>query len=137
MRFLIALSLLIFANLLAGCVSSQPGNADTPNTNLTVGLVQKEISEGMDAVDVIATLGSPNIVKKSEGKPETWIYDKFSSEEIHESGTGALAYVGGNGVSAISGSTGRSSSSTHALTIIIKFSDDNKVNSLAYHRSKF
>ena len=31
---------------------------------LTVGVVQKEIQEGMPATDVAIALGSPNIVKK-------------------------------------------------------------------------
>ncbi len=127
----------IFFLSLTACASPPVASDDIANTGLTVGLVQKEIREGMDAVAVIEVLGSPNIVKKGQGRPETWIYDKFSSEQVTESASGALAFVSGNTAAAVGGSRGRSKSSVHALTIIIKFDENDRVASLAYHRSKF
>ena len=77
-------ALVLSAGLLSltACVSNQ---SNDNSKNLTVGLVQKEISKGISSIKVIEALGSPNIVKKSpQTEGEVWVYDKisYSSNEI-------------------------------------------------------
>ncbi len=50
---------------------------------MTVGIVQKEIREGMSQADVAAALGSPNIVTKDAEGQEAWIYDKIATDAAY------------------------------------------------------
>jgi outer membrane protein assembly factor BamE (lipoprotein component of BamABCDE complex) len=124
MLFVIAASLMI-----AGCASPPPPPAD----NLTVGKVQGEIKEGMDAASVAQVLGSPNIVTTDDQRREVWIYDKISSDRVDTSSS-----IGG-GIIIFGGSKNRGSSSTtqRTLTIIIKFDEEKKVRDFAYNYSQF
>ncbi len=74
MQYKLLISALLLSGLLSACASTQDDGVT--DSNLTVGVVQKEIAEGMDAVDVLRVLGSPNIVKKAPDSGETGIYDK-------------------------------------------------------------
>ena len=120
----------IVATLLFACASGQPPDA---SDNLTVGKVQGEIKEGMDAASVAQILGSPNIVTTDEQRREVWIYDKISSNRVDTSssiGGGIIIFGGGMG--------SRSSSSTQrTLTIIIKFDEQKKVRDFAYNYTQF
>ena len=49
----------------------------------TLGMVQQRIHTGMSQSEVLACLGSPNIVTKSIDGLETWAYDKIS-QTSHE-----------------------------------------------------
>ena len=122
---------------LGGCVQAPSTESTIDNSQLTVGVVQKEISVGMDAADVAVAIGSPNIVKKSSLGAETWIYDRFHTEQVFKRSSGALAFISGDVAGMVSGSRGTSRSSSSSLTVVIKFDDESRVESLAYHRSKF
>ncbi len=124
--------------LLSSCTATSPAKEEgVKNAGLTVGLVQREISVGMNAVAVAEALGSPNIVKKSAGGGETWIYDKFSSEQVTERAGGTIGFASGDVAAAIGGSSGKNKTTSTALTVIIKFDSNDNVSSLSYHRSKF
>ena len=130
------LTLVLLTLCFVGCQNTSPN--DSNNTNkLTVGVVQKEIQQGMPATDVAIALGSPNIVKKDADGAEVWVYDKFSSEQIYQRSSGALGYFSGGVNGILTDSRGASRVSSHTLTIIIKFDKQNTVDSIAYHRSKF
>ena len=130
------LTLVMLTLCFVGCQNTSPN--DSNNTNkLTVGVVQKEIQQGMPATDVAIALGSPNIVKKDADGAEVWVYDKFSSEQIYQTSSGALVYFSGGVNGILTGSQGASRISSNTLTIIIKFDEQNAVDSIAYHRSKF
>jgi len=137
---------------MSGCMTAaqhQQTLHSTQEREITVGIVQKEIRVGMSQADVVAVLGSPNIVTKdSEGK-ETWIYDKIATEASYSRSSGG---IGGNvGAGGIAGTTlilgllggsysreaGATSTTQKTLTVIIKFDKDNKVESFSYHASKF
>jgi len=111
---------------------------DLPTTTergTTVGIVQKEIRQGMSQEEVAEVLGSPNIVTGDAENRETWIYDKISSEVYYSnesSGVGLLPALIFN----YSKSAGATSSTQKTLTVIIKFKD-NLVDSYSYHASKF
>jgi len=127
------LPILLLTSILAlqGCATQQ--NTQDDNNDLTVGVVQREISTGMLASDVMGVLGSPNIVTTNEIGGETWVYDKISHEVSydHTSTLGTLLLIGG------SNHTGSSSSSQKTLTIILKFNSQNKIETIKYHTSSF
>ena len=47
---------------------------------ITLGFVQSKIKVGVSGEDVVAVLGSPNIVTTEDVGNETWIYDKVSTD---------------------------------------------------------
>ncbi|RTE44926.1 hypothetical protein EJJ36_14265 [Acinetobacter junii] len=101
--------------------------------NLTVGTVQREIRIGMSTADVIAILGSPNIVTTDAERREVWVYDKISTETAYSQSNvgGSILILGA------SASSGAKSTSQKTLTVIIKFDAQSKVRDFAYHTSKF
>lgn len=139
--------------LVAGCMSAsqhaqQVQEAQTGD-RLTVGVVQREIREGMSGAEVAAVLGSPNIVSTDEDRREVWIYDKIATDHVYSTDQGGVsALILGGGIpagamvgGAASGSYGRSagaaSTSQRTLTIIIKFDQSGRVRDFAYHASRF
>ena len=108
---------------------------------VTVGTVQKEILIGMSAAEVAGVLGSPNIVTTDEGRRETWIYDKISSEVAYSRSQGTIVGLifggSGGGLGVGSGSAGATASTQRTLTVIIKFDDANRVRDFSYHTSRF
>lgn len=78
-------TLLVFT----GCENIQ-GPA-VPQSNLTVGKVQQNISRGMSSTEVIKALGSPNIITKDKTGRTSWVYDKVST--YHSKTNGGLNYV--------------------------------------------
>lgn len=117
-------------------------------TNLTVGVAQRNIKIGTSQDEVAMTLGSPNIVTVDSDGYDTWIYDKVASVTSYNNsgfsvGIGGIA--GGFGSSAgggglINAGYGRNSggvqSNQKTLTIVIKFTNQ-KVSSFKYHMSSF
>ena len=106
-----------------------------PSVNLTLGLVQMTVKEGVSKDDIISSLGSPNMVTSLGSKKETWIYDRVSTDiqKENESGSAGLELgvrgsgspvSGGVGVGASSNSSGEVIVRTQrTLTVIIKFID--------------
>lgn len=140
---LMAASVLI-AVVTAGCSATHHAEdvrAAGENDRLTVGTVQKEIRIGISATDVAVILGSPNIVTTDDGRLETWIYDKISTDVTYSRSSGTIVGLifGGSGGGAGVGSTnaGSTSSSQRTLTVIIKFDANNSVRDFSYHTSRF
>lgn len=122
---------IIFSILLTSCAAYQPN--ENIDGNVTVGTVQKEIKIGMNSVDVIKALGSPNIVQTDDDRNEVWIYDKISTQvnaSASSSGAWLLLFAAKSNQSS-------SSSSQRTLTIIIKFNKKQKVKDFSYHTSRF
>lgn len=134
---------LVGALLLAACSARHHVRdvRDEEGDRLTVGTVQKEITLGMSAADVVTVLGSPNIVTTEEGRLETWVYDKISSEVAYSRSSGAIVGLifgsSGGGLGAGGGSSGAASTSQRTLTVVIKFDQDQKVRDFSYHSSRF
>lgn len=129
MKRIATLLVITLALVLAGCASPPPEEGD----DLTVGKVQGEIREGMDAASVAQVLGSPNIVTTDDQGREVWIYDKVSSDRVDTQSSigGGIIIFGG-------GKRSRQSSSTQrTLTIIIKYDDQKKVRDIAYNYTQF
>jgi outer membrane protein assembly factor BamE (lipoprotein component of BamABCDE complex) len=127
-----------FVILLTGCKSASKQAEDVQKASasgdkLTVGKVQKEIRIGMSNSDVVAALGSPNIVTTDDQRRESWVYDKIATSVVSsQSGGGVFLLVLG-----AQGSTGVASTSQRTLTVIIKFDENQKVRDFAYHSSSF
>ena len=100
---------------------------------LTLGTVQREIYKDMSGADVVAALGSPNIVTTDDSGNETWVYDKMATEASYsKSSTGLFLIIAG-----INEYSGAASVSQKTLTVIIKFDENKKVKDFSYHSSKF
>jgi hypothetical protein len=116
---------------------------------MTVGLVQKEIRIGMPQAEVIAALGSPNIVARGSDGKEVYTYDKIATEASYKSSNsnvGASASAAGLPgdvllLGTVSGghgrSKGRSATTQKTLTVIIRFDTEGLVESFSYHSSTF
>jgi outer membrane protein assembly factor BamE (lipoprotein component of BamABCDE complex) len=137
MKTVFLMPIIIVASvLLAGCQTAQQhrsGVEDQEGTELTVGIVQKEIRVGMSGSEVAAALGSPNIVTTDEQRREVWIYDRISTTDVYSrsSGYGTLLLIGG------SRDAGARSKTQKSFTVIIKFDSEGLVRDFAYHTSKF
>lgn len=125
--------LMVFLSI-TGCMTASQHAAEVQSdSNISVGVVQKEIKVGMSGAGVIEALGSPNIVSTDEQRREIWVYDKVATTNVHSSNS---AWVFG----VLAGGSTRSGASTQSqstLTIIIKFDEQNLVRDFAYHTSKF
>jgi outer membrane protein assembly factor BamE (lipoprotein component of BamABCDE complex) len=106
-------------------------NAQETSDNISIGKVQREIKIGMSNADVVAALGSPNMVTTDDQRRESWVYDKVSTEAF-VSGSSGLRFFWLPKDVKVAGST-----TQKTLTIIIKFDDKGKVRDFAYQSSKF
>ncbi len=155
------------AIVLVGCAQTHVAevNNDKLNNNLTVGKVQREIKTGMPGAEVIAMLGSPNIVTRDRNKSEVWVYDKISTNYAFSNSSGKIALtlfdwmvretvhpetvfgtaqvLGGLSVAekARRAEYGRNAGATSinqkTLTIIIKLDQHGMVDDFTYHASSF
>jgi outer membrane protein assembly factor BamE (lipoprotein component of BamABCDE complex) len=120
---------------LAGCGAQHHRNQvqNDGARALTLGGVQKEIRVGMSSADVVAVLGSPNVVTTDDQRREVWVYDKISTETAYSRSEGGafLLILGG------SSESGARTTTQKTLTVIVKFDEHAKVRDFAYHSSKF
>lgn len=135
---------------LFGCATASDNYNSLPNQSinnknkLTVGVVQKKISQGMTESQVAEALGAPNIVSSDSPGKETWIYDKISTTNVYSKSSGGIntlflgwgGNIAGGGGAGYSASSGASSTSQQTLTIIIKF-EGGKVSEFLYNSSSF
>jgi len=135
--------------LISGCALNPPPvpteRAPVPTTELTAGRVQKDLRAGLSGADVLAAVGSPNLVTRDAEGHEVWVYDRVSTERTETAASawgGVLA--GGTavpitGVAAAGGSQGRKTETTHqsTLTVVVRFDADARVASVSMHASRF
>ena len=147
-RWLIKITMIL---PLMSCMSAHQHYQQTHGARerqMTVGIVQKEIREGMSAAEVAEVLGSPNIVATDGEGREVWVYDKISTDVTYSNDTGGLNAVlligsasggtagGGLGSGSYSRSSGAQSRTQRTLTVVIKFDEHQKVCDFAYHASR-
>ncbi len=126
---------MVLALPIMGCTaaSHKAQVRDDSMDRISVGTVQREIRIGMNSADVVAALGSPNMVTTDDQRREVWVYDKISTEVSYsQSGGYASIIVAGGG-----GGSGAVSRTQRTLTIIVKFDQDKKVRDFAYRQSSF
>lgn len=155
------LLLLPLCAVLAGCMTAAQHADQLSSAHdraLTLGLVQKNVKPGVSAADVAAALGSPNIVTGDNQQRETWIYDKIASEASFSQDSGNIAAtlagnepiiegypatvpdhgpISGHLSGAYSKSAAAASITQRTLTVIIKFTPEHTVDSVAYNSTRF
>ena len=131
------LPLLLAGTVMTGCA----GWLDyEPEQELTVASVQQNIHVGVSGAEVIAALGSPNVITTDRYRNEVWIYDRFSTDRVQTEGPDSLAILQYlvDGESFLTSSRRTTESSTQrTLTVVIKFDRDGRVHDYAYHTSRF
>ena len=123
----------LFSVVCTGCGHGYRKNQAQNPSHFTLGEVQLKVKKGMSQADVAQALGAPNIVTQDSAGMQAWVYDKMSSnvEYYNSSGGFWLILVGGGG------SKGGSSLTQNTLTVVIKFNDDQKVENVTYHSSRY
>jgi outer membrane protein assembly factor BamE (lipoprotein component of BamABCDE complex) len=127
----------IMALSLFGCSAAQQAEdvnaALAGGDRLSVGTVQREIRQGMSGADVVAVLGSPNMVTSDGQRRETWVYDRISTLSVASQGGvgGTLILIGG------SQSSGARATQQRTLTIIIRFDEAARVREFSYRSTSF
>jgi len=128
--------LILMSCLSFGCSTGYQHAANLQSAHereMTVGIVQKELRQGMSQGDVATALGSPNIVTKDQNGAQTWIYDKIAREASYSQDDGGVWLILGG----YQKGAGASSSTQKTLTVVIKFDDKELVDKISYHSSKF
>lgn len=88
---------------------------------LTLGDAQSRLRNGMSGDEVIAVMGSPNIVTQQQDKSETWVYDKnFNEAEV---ATGLFSGV--------------ATKSQKSFVVTIKFGRDKRVKDISYRQTSY
>ena len=88
-----------------GCMSAGSHRAEVREDvdRISVANVQREIKVGMAGADVIAVLGSPNMISTDSERREVWVYDKVSTERVYSTSQGGLGLILGGIVGGGSG----------------------------------
>lgn len=123
----------LFLFLIFGCAPANYHRGavqDASGERVTVANVQREIKIGMPSADVVAVLGSPNVISTDEQRREVWIYDKIATDVVYSNSGAGLKFL-------TPGNAGAVSKSQRTLTVIVKFDDTGKVRDFAYHTSRF
>jgi outer membrane protein assembly factor BamE (lipoprotein component of BamABCDE complex) len=100
---------------------------------LTVGTVQKEIRVGMSGDEVVSALGSPNMVTTDDKRQESWVYDRFSTENVYSKSSGGVGLL----LIGVGSAAGARSTTQRTLTVVIKFDGTGHVRDFAYRQSSF
>lgn len=100
---------------LSGCASQMA------TENLTLGMVQQSLYEGMSQGEVQTALGAPNIISRNADGLEVWTYDKVSKESTSQFLVFRTA----------------SSSKQRTLTVLITFNEQGRLREYTYHSMEF
>jgi outer membrane protein assembly factor BamE (lipoprotein component of BamABCDE complex) len=128
---------------LISCAANQQAVKDDSN-RLTLGKVQQTLKKGMKQDEIIASLGSPNLVTRDSAGLETWIYDKLRTEVSSESSSVGGGAIGGGlvgqgilgGAVSASSNTASQIRSQKTLTVILKFKNQT-LTDFSYNSTSF
>jgi hypothetical protein len=127
---LVSLSFLLSLVLVIGSGCNKHIVEPVQKSNLTAGMVKKEIIEGVTTQnDILQVFGAPNIITRNKSGKEVWTYDTISVEKSAEEGYWNVIVAGAAG--------GRSSTSTRTFTLMIEFDDNEVVKECSYRASAF
>lgn len=121
---------LIGAFCLAGLSACVSTSRPPQKSNLTAGVVQTSIKEGVTSqTEILRLLGAPNIVTRNKSNEVVWTYSRQSFDA--ESGAvagGLLFFAGGQAFS---------SSASASVDLIITFDKRNIVKTYSFVSSQF
>ncbi len=122
----IILPLILICVFICGCKPAEP----VEPSNLTAGMVKKEIVEGVTTQqEILEVFGPPNIITKSKSGNEVWTYDTISVRQTSKDGYWNVIVAGGG--------SDKSSTSTKTFTLMIEFDSKEVVKSCSYRSSAF
>ena len=106
---------------------------------ITLGAVQSKIKTGVSGDEVIAAIGSPNIITSGEGNTETWVYDKLSIEQETTAAVAADAQVDNDQTAAsVQGRAKVKRTKTErTMMVIVKFDSNKRVSNVQYRESTY
>ena len=118
--------LILICVIISGCTPAEP----VQPSNLTPGMVKKEIVEGVTTQqEILSVFGPPNIITKSKSGNEVWTYDTISVKQSAKDGYWNVIVAGG--------SSTKGSSSTRTFTLMIEFDSNEVVKTCSYRSSAF
>jgi hypothetical protein len=108
---------------------------DQPAPPLTARAHQRELRSGMQPAEVVAVLGTPDVITRGAAGREAWMWDAVPQESLDLEATGAaLAVVAGAGARLTSGPLARrcrlASSGCSTLTVIVGFDESQRLSSV-------
>lgn len=113
---------LLFAMLATACAPLATIPARQQETQkVTLGDAQSRLRNGMSGDEVVAVMGSPNIVTQQPDKSETWVYDKNFSEA--EAAGGLFSGV--------------ATKSQKSFVVTIRFGKDKRVKDINYRQTSY
>ena len=135
------------ALFLALAAAAGAGEATKPAVEqpFTLGLAQRELKIGLSQAELVAALGSPNILTRDSQGRETWVYDRIATESSAKSsgfgvGAGAVGTTASTLIGGLLSGHSRSettSTSQRALTVLVRFDTSGRVESFSFHASRF
>lgn len=106
--------------LLTGCIAFPAEGDPTQKSNLTSGMVKKEIIKGKTTqAEVLELFGSPNLVTKNRDNDEVWNYNRMSYE--------TKAGADGVGIIFWRGSRAMTTTTTKSFDLILIFNKNDIV----------
>ena len=83
-------------SVLIGCATFPQGDP-AQSSNLTMGMVKKEIIKGStNQTEILQKFGSPNLVTKNRSNDEVWNYNRMSYESKTGADGGSIIFWGGS-----------------------------------------
>ncbi|MCK4303410.1 MAG: hypothetical protein KAY24_04165 [Candidatus Eisenbacteria sp.] len=121
LKFTLTLTLMLAVILSAGCTSSVRNTRPAQKSNLTAGMVKREIIKGKTTqADILELFGAPNLVTKNRDEDEVWNYHRMSADTASGSDSGWAIFWGGT--------QAVSSTSTSSFDLIIIFDEHDVIN---------
>jgi hypothetical protein len=142
----VGLAVAVAATTMVPVAADEQGKSKAQaSQEFTLGVVQKELRQGLSQADVAERLGSPNLVTRDTEGREAWVYDRVSSEVEASSGNVGIAGAGAGAAGTLVGILGisaakrseRARSSQKTLTVVVRFSAAGAVESFTWHGSRF
>ncbi len=112
--------------VMASCTTTQIPQ----KSNLTPGVVSTTIKKGVTSkVEIVKTIGSPNIIAKNRDGEEVWTYSRQSFDSESGGFGGGLLFFGG--------AKAFSSASSNSFDLIITFNNQDIVKDYSVISSQF
>lgn len=132
--------LLSVTHFVLSCASPY-GDMSVKSSNLTPGMVKKQIVVGKTVQgEVMEVFGPPDLISKKNNY-EMWGYDKISREAAYTAfglGVGGGGAVGAGGLGGLAGlGTGYSTQSTKTIFLLIYFDEKNVVADYKLSATRF
>ena len=116
---LVGIITVLLAFIISGCATYPSSKEPVEKSNLTVGVVKKEITKGKTTqAEILKLFGSPNLITKNRDNKEVWNYNKMSFEAKAGEDAGTLILW--------TGSRAMTTATTKSFDLIIEF-DDNEI----------